>query len=112
MESTLHHLDVTTVADEERMCAICLEPLLDQRQQRVIVGSAAAAASACSHLFHQECIVEWLLQHDECPVCRGPFVHGNGTAATAFDSACLHDNDVRMGPEEEEEAMETEAAVL
>jgi hypothetical protein len=24
----------------------------------------------CNHIFHRECIQEWLLRHDECPCCR------------------------------------------
>mmetsp|Transcript_28610 Transcript_28610/g.52256 ORF Transcript_28610/g.52256 Transcript_28610/m.52256 type:complete len:99 (-) Transcript_28610:196-492(-) len=24
----------------------------------------------CHHVFHRECVAEWLLRHDECPCCR------------------------------------------
>ena len=25
---------------------------------------------SCMHLFHFECIMEWLLEHNECPICK------------------------------------------
>ena len=28
----------------------------------------------CSHFFHHDCLVEWLLRHDECPCCRSNFL--------------------------------------
>jgi hypothetical protein len=30
----------------------------------------AAATPECNHVFHQECVVEWMKNHDECPLCR------------------------------------------
>ena len=27
----------------------------------------------CTHLFHRECIMEWLLKRDDCPICRHNF---------------------------------------
>jgi hypothetical protein len=28
---------------------------------------------ACNHAFHEECIVQWLMKHDECPNCRNSY---------------------------------------
>jgi len=24
----------------------------------------------CEHIFHNECLIPWLMNHDECPYCR------------------------------------------
>ena len=34
--------------------------------------------SECNHWFHEDCILEWLQNHDECPLCRVDMVNGNG----------------------------------
>lgn len=51
-------------------CGICLEDFA--------VGDVAAHSpnSCCHHLFHQDCIVSWLVarQHALCPFCRLPFI--------------------------------------
>jgi hypothetical protein len=47
---------------EERECPICMECLE--------LGDAVSWSpnEECSHVFHHECIKEWLLKHVECPL--------------------------------------------
>ncbi len=33
-------------------------------------GDILIASKHCSHLFHKDCILEWLEKHETCPVCR------------------------------------------
>ena len=44
-------------------CAICMDDLE--------VGDAVLELPCC-HLFHRECLAEWLAQKNECPSCRRP----------------------------------------
>mmetsp|Transcript_545 Transcript_545/g.914 ORF Transcript_545/g.914 Transcript_545/m.914 type:complete len:376 (-) Transcript_545:138-1265(-) len=45
-------------------CSICLECY--NPGETICV----AKADACNHVFHKECLVEWLKNHDCCPLCR------------------------------------------
>jgi hypothetical protein len=59
--------DCGPLAGEEDMagCAICLSPF--QPQQLVCESNN----SSCQHVFHKECMVDWLMKHhDNCPMCR------------------------------------------
>ena len=58
--------------DSKQACAICLEPYQDGE----IVG--ASRNPNCEHIFHLNCIVNWLIQRDECALCRAPFVAVEG----------------------------------
>jgi Ring finger domain len=48
----------------EKECSICME----QFEKDDIVSWSPT--TTCLHVFHHECIKEWLLYHDNCPYCR------------------------------------------
>ena len=43
-------------------CSICMEKFLEGDQIRELPG--------CGHIFHAECVAEWLKLQTSCPVCR------------------------------------------
>jgi hypothetical protein len=45
------------------VCAICSEDMQD-----------AVESKACGHIFHKECIKEWIHNQPTCPLCRSNFV--------------------------------------
>ena len=45
-------------------------PLLTHVNPAVAPGDTLIVSKHCSHLFHKECILEWLEKRDECPICR------------------------------------------
>ncbi len=51
-----------------RTCPICVE------HYRAGDDIAWSYNEECSHTFHRECIVQWLIHHDECPMCRSPYL--------------------------------------
>lgn len=48
-------------ANESPECSVCLDDLQ--------IG-ATALRIPCGHLFHEDCVKEWLKKSNECPVCR------------------------------------------
>lgn len=53
-------------------CSICLCPYED--------GETVCWAKndECDHIFHEDCIVQWLVDHDECPLCRTNLLEYDG----------------------------------
>ena len=51
-----------------KICPICMESYTDGDD---IVWSFN---EECNHVFHRECIVCWLMKHDDCPMCRSPYI--------------------------------------
>lgn len=45
-------------------CSICLS---DFQADETI---SWAKSKDCSHVYHEDCIIQWLEKHDECPLCR------------------------------------------
>jgi RING-finger-containing ubiquitin ligase len=55
--NTMEEFLEKTWNDAENTCTICLEPNIDQITQ-------------CKHVFHKDCLKQWLTQHKSCPTCR------------------------------------------
>ncbi|KAF7109530.1 hypothetical protein CFC21_109774 [Triticum aestivum] len=49
---------------EGHECAVCLAEIKPKEVVKQL--------PACTHLFHDRCIDEWLWSHRTCPVCRSP----------------------------------------
>ncbi|RWR88393.1 E3 ubiquitin-protein ligase Praja-1-like protein [Cinnamomum micranthum f. kanehirae] len=49
------------VQQSKESCTVCLEELVEETQLNQL---------PCLHVFHRDCIIEWLRQSNCCPVCR------------------------------------------
>jgi hypothetical protein len=58
--------------EEGPMCIICL----DEFTQADDTNNCVLHSPKCSHLFHKDCIMDWLQRHGtrECPCCRVPMI--------------------------------------
>jgi len=73
--------------DDEASCMICLEPYLIGDK----VSYSKHNALQCRHIFHQECISDWLMRQDDCPCCRTPFIMQPGADGSNINEQTLND---------------------
>jgi hypothetical protein len=68
--------DVSIEDEESEMCAVCICPYEE--------GDIRVFSKHCSHVFHKDCIFEWLVKgHNECPCCRADMVTKSEIKATS-----------------------------
>ena len=65
-------------------CIICLEKFIDENEELKKKNDDTkqneeqkTSILDCGHKFHEYCIVEWLKNHDKCPICRIDIKYGN-----------------------------------
>ncbi|KAI4301829.1 hypothetical protein L6164_035069 [Bauhinia variegata] len=89
-------------------CAVCLCEFEDTETLRLI--------PKCDHVFHPECIDEWLASHTTCPVCRanlapqpGESVHGIPVLNADLDIESQNQNDaIEAAPEQQNAEVDRE----
>lgn len=74
---------IVSIYREGEMCSICLETFAvgdsiakakkATSEDDSIAANELVPTFGCTHLFHTNCIVEWLIHHDKCPCCRADF---------------------------------------
>lgn len=94
--STTNTNNITTYDgfdDDEDVCPICL----DNFAVGDIVMFSRHNIGSCAHVFHEECLMQWLLEQreNECPTCRSRFIADQET-----DSATSSSSSVTAGSDE------------
>jgi hypothetical protein len=49
-------------------CGICREQI-----HPFEMNNGTALYTPCQHLFHRDCLCQWLMVNQTCPICRNPF---------------------------------------
>uniref|UniRef100_A0A0A9CJT1 RING-type E3 ubiquitin transferase n=1 Tax=Arundo donax TaxID=35708 RepID=A0A0A9CJT1_ARUDO len=64
--------------NDDPQCPVC--------KDKFEIGSEAREMP-CKHLYHADCIIPWLVQHNSCPVCRHPLPSQRSGRTTRVPSA-------------------------
>ena len=60
-------LDIATTVAQ---CTICFEKLFFENNDKFDPNRDEVVQMPCSHLYHKDCIVQWLQTSHMCPLCR------------------------------------------
>ncbi|EYU23098.1 hypothetical protein MIMGU_mgv1a023191mg [Erythranthe guttata] len=71
LRTSASSMEINAVDYEQEVCVVCLDGLFGEIEKvNVTLG--------CGHVFHVECITNWLFRKNECPICK--------SKALVFDS--------------------------
>eukprot|EP00816_Leptocylindrus_hargravesii_P001159 CAMPEP_0196816836 /NCGR_PEP_ID=MMETSP1362-20130617/57243_1 /TAXON_ID=163516 /ORGANISM="Leptocylindrus danicus, Strain CCMP1856" /LENGTH=214 /DNA_ID=CAMNT_0042194305 /DNA_START=69 /DNA_END=716 /DNA_ORIENTATION=- len=62
VHSNAKNIARTSTHEDDVCCSICLTEFK--------VSEEVASSTHCTHMFHADCLLEWLAGHDGCPICR------------------------------------------
>ncbi|KAI4331106.1 hypothetical protein MLD38_029329 [Melastoma candidum] len=68
--SSRARFDARDYDEDSKRCAVCLEDF--EYGEEVMI-------TPCDHMFHENCILPWVMEHGQCPVCRFS-LHEKGTS--------------------------------
>jgi len=94
-DQTIHMSD-----DSETMCSICLDNFKDGDEL------SWARNLKCRHVFHSECLIPWLMTHDECPYCRTVLLEEIADKTTHCSNVRSENNEGIIDEEERENHLE------
>jgi E3 ubiquitin-protein ligase DOA10 len=55
--------------DKDR-CTICFGRMLSAQDLGQLFKKRNGKYSGCIHIFHKKCVVPWIRDHKQCPICR------------------------------------------
>mmetsp|Transcript_12073 Transcript_12073/g.18345 ORF Transcript_12073/g.18345 Transcript_12073/m.18345 type:complete len:348 (+) Transcript_12073:315-1358(+) len=55
-------------SNSDNVCPICITEF--EKDDDICISKNLE----CPHIFHMECMMEWLMRHDECPLCRQDYL--------------------------------------
>lgn len=79
---------------DEAACPICLEPYKPGDEV------CWSANEDCPHSFHLDCMMKWLMTHDDCPLCRADYLNvkkKETRTSSSTDSANGSEEDAHTG---------------
>ena len=60
--SQFNNKNIDNLLNDSQQCSICLSDVNVSDNDKLILN--------CGHMFHKDCIKNWILVHKTCPLCR------------------------------------------